>query len=217
MPSGGVRPQTGLLLFAAAVFVFHQLPGLAGEPAGDVIDLLTPFAVIGAAVATLVALEARGAILIFALIAAILYVDGHGIHLSANSISNEGPGPEVEDLVHFWDETFSHIEAVIGWFGLIGCFCWAEQQRAGAGESSDRVVAATAVLLGWTFFTSTVEGGTWPLELAATALFVLWFARAERRPLLLAAMLAFALAAVMIGGYAIWQGGVPQFTEAGLL
>lgn len=38
-----------LLAFAAAVFVFHHLPSLAGEAAGDWIDLLTPFAVIGAA------------------------------------------------------------------------------------------------------------------------------------------------------------------------
>jgi hypothetical protein len=212
-----LQPQTGLLLFAASVFVFHQLPGLTGEPAGDVIDLLTPFAVIGAAAATLIALEARGTVLVFALVAAILYVDGHGIHLSANSISNEGPGPEVEDLVHFWDENFSHIEAVLGWFGLIACFCWAEQRGDREGEGSGRVVAGTVVLLGWTFFTSTVEGGTWPIELAATALFGLWLARAERRPLLVASTLAFALAAAMIGGYAIWQGGVPQFTEAGLL
>ncbi|MGI8460819.1 MAG: hypothetical protein ACR2OC_04155, partial [Solirubrobacterales bacterium] len=61
---------------------------------------------------TLIALDARGAVLLAAGVAAILYVDGHGIHLAANSIANEGPGPEVDDLVHFWDESFSHVEAV---------------------------------------------------------------------------------------------------------
>ena len=103
------------------------------------IDLLTPFAVIGAAAAALVSLEARGRDPGRGLVAAILYVDGHGIHLSANSIAQRGPRPEAEDLVHFWDETFSHIEAVIGWFGLVACFCWAEQRhRAGAGGPSSR-------------------------------------------------------------------------------
>jgi hypothetical protein len=215
------RPEVCLLAFAGACFVFHQLPAFAGEPAGDVIDLLTPFAVIGAAAAALVSLEARGRILVAAGIAAILYVDGHGIHLSANSIANEGPGPEVEDLVHFWDETFSHIEAVLGWFGLVACICWAEQasgEPAGdAGASATGVGAATALLLGWTFFTSTVEGGTWPIMLAVAACFVLWLVRSGRRPLLLASTAAFVLAAALIAVWAIWQGGVPQFSEAGLI
>ena len=57
-----------------------------------------------------------------------------------------------------------------------------------------RVGTATALLLGWTFFTSTVEGGTWPIELAVTACFVVWLVRSGRRP-----------------------RGVPQFSEAGLL
>jgi hypothetical protein len=213
------RPEICLLLFALSVFVFHQLPALAGERAGDVIDLLTPFAVIGSAAAALIALGARGPVLVAAGIAAILYVDGHGIHLSANSIANEGPGPEVEDLVHFWDEIFSHIEAVLGWFGLVACICWAEERRGGSGASqvSGRVRVATVLLLGWTFFTSTVEGGTWPIELAATACFLYWLAGEGRRPLLVTSTAAYALAAAGIGAYAIWQGGVSQFTDAGLL
>jgi hypothetical protein len=175
--------------------------------------------VIGAAAAALVSLEARGRILVAAGIAAILYVDGHGIHLSANSIANEGPGPEAEDLVHFWDETFSHIEAVLGWFGLVACICWAEQTRGEEepGAAATRVGAATVLLLGWTFFTSTVEGGTWPIMLAVTACFVIWLLRTGRRPLLLASTAALVLAAALIGVWAIWQGGVPQFSEAGLL
>lgn len=176
---------------------------------------------IGAAAAALVSLEARGRILVAAGIAAILYVDGHGIHLSANSIANEGPGPEVEDLVHFWDETFSHIEAVLGWFGLIACIYWAERARGGSagerGRAATGIGAATAVLLGWTFFTSTVEGGTWPILLAVAAGFVLWLIRSGRRPLLLASTAAFVLAAALIAVWAVWQGGVPEFSEAGLL
>ncbi len=194
------------------------------------IDLITPFALIGTAAATLVALEARGRILVVAGVAAILYVEGHGIHLSANSIANEGPGPEVDDLVHFWDETFSHIVAVSGWFGLVACFCWAEGDRGGRGvddPSRVRLIAATALFLGWSFFTGTVEGGTWPIELATTAAFSLWLLQARRgrglravaaeRPLLTASWASFALSAVLIGIWAIAQGGVPQFSETGLL
>ena len=157
-------------------------------------------------------------------------MEGHGIHLSANSIANEGPGPEIEDLVHFWDETFSHIVAVAGWFGLVACICWAEgagRGRAQDGGGRGRLIAATALLLGWSFFTGTVEGGTWPIELATAVAFSIWLLRAGRgrgfgataadRPLLVASWAAFALGAALIGVWAIWQGGVPEFSEAGFL
>ena len=72
-------------------------------------------------------------------------------------------------------------------------------------------LAAAAILLGWTFFTSTVEGQTWWMELPAAVLFVVWAVR-EPRPLLRAAAGAFALGALLIGVWAIWQGGVPEFS-----
>ena len=213
-------PDRGLLAFAGSVFVFHQLPTFAGDRGGAALDLLTPFAVIGSAAAVLAALGARNRVLVLALVAGILYVDGHGMHLAANSIANEDPVGGIEETVHFWDEGFSHVEAVLGWFGLVACFCAAEAKRRGRAPVSDgpskRTLIGAAALLGWTFFTSTVESGTWWLELGATALFAIWAARA-RRPLLTSAAAAFALAALLIGIWAIWQGGVPQFTEAGLI
>ncbi len=82
-------------------------------------------------------------------------------------------------------------------------------------------------MLGWAFFTGTVEGGTWPIELATTAAFSVWLVRASRgrgftaiaaeRPLLTASWASFAMGAVLVAAWAIWQGGVPQFSEAGFL
>jgi len=46
--------------------------------------------------------------------------------LAANSIHNEGAQG---DVVYFWDERFSHIEAVLGWFGLVAAFCLASGCR----------------------------------------------------------------------------------------
>lgn len=216
----GERPARALLAFVAAAFVFHQLPSLLPHRAGDVVDLLTPFAVAGTAAWALSSLRARGPVVVVAIAAAIAYVDGHGIHLSANSIANEGPGPEVEGLVYFWDETFSHLEAVVGWFGLFACICWAESSAAARGElveSRPALIAATAVPLAATLFTNTVEGHTWPIELAAAAAFAFWLARAPGRPLLTATAAGFIAGAALIAVYAIWQGGVPELTDAGLL
>ena len=79
---------------------------------------------------------------------------------------------------------------------------------------SRRQAGTIVFLLGATFFTNTVEGGDWWLELAATGVFCIW-ALAARRTLLSAFAAAFALGAALIGVWAIWHGGVPQFSELG--
>ena len=230
------RPERALLTFAVSVFVFHQVPAFAGDRAGAAIDLLTPFAVVGSSAAVLAGLGARRAAVVVALVAGTLYVDGHGMHLAANSIHNEG-ATGADDVVYFWDERLSHIEAVLGWFGLVASFCLAEATGlrsagpapgegvppgagapAGAGRSRrpGTVLALAAALLGWTFFTSTVEGQTWWLELPATLLFAAWAIRAPR-PVLRAAAGAFALGAALIGVWAIVNGGLPEFSDAELI
>jgi hypothetical protein len=202
-----------LLAFAGAVFVFHHLPTLAGDTAGDWVDLFTPFAVI-AAWALVLGRRVPAIALVVALVGAILYVDGHGIHLAANSIGHEELTGDAKDVTHFWDEEWGHLEWHFGLFALVGALCLAERRRP--VQVDRRLGVLSALLLGWTFFTSTVEGGTWWLELAATAVFVPW-AVSARRPLLSACAGAFALCALLIGIWAVWHGGVPQFSEVDLL
>jgi len=204
-------PQTSLVAFAAAVFVFHHLPVLAG----DWVDLVTPLAVVGAAALVLAALDPPPAVLVVALVAAVAYVDGHGIHLAANSVDNLHPTGAVGHRAHFWDERFGHFEWHAGWFALLGAICLAERGRAVA--ISRREVAAVLVLLGFSLFTNTVEGGTWPLELGATAVFVAWALRERGRPLLVVVAATFTVGAALIGVWAIWHGGVPQFSQLGWL
>jgi len=196
-----------LLAFAAAVLLFHHLPSLAGD-AGAWVDLVTPFAVVFAAAALLSTFAARA--LPLALVAALLYVDGHGIHLAANAIGNEGPTGDARRVTHFWDEEWGHFEWHLGLFALLGAIALATR-GAPVGR---RAAAVSALMLGFTFFTSTVEGGTWWLELAATAVFVPWALRA-RQPVLSTFAGAFALGALLIGVWAAWHGGVPQFSQLG--
>jgi hypothetical protein len=211
-----VRPERALLAFAASVFVFHHLPTVAGD-AGEWIDLLTPFAVIGAAAATLIALGVPSTALAVAFLASLLYVDGHGIHLAANSIAAEPLTGEAERVADFWDERFSHVEWHVGWIALLASFCLAERGTSDRPLRLDRRTrVATALMLGFTFFTNTVEGGTWWLELAAAAFFVGWAVR-DRRQLLVTCAAALTLGAALIGAWAVWQGGLPQFSEADLI
>jgi hypothetical protein len=208
-----VPPERALLAFAASVFVFHHLPTVAGD-VGEWVDLVTPFAVVGSAAVLLAAFRPPMTALCAAFLAALFYVDGHGIHLAANSIAEESPSGEAERVAHFWDEDFSHVEWHLGWIGLIGAFCLAE--RTSTRPLRPRVQLAAAMLLGITLFTNTVEGGTWWLQLVAAGFFVAWAAR-DRRPLLLTTAAAFVLASALTGAWAAWQGGVPQFSEEGVI
>ncbi len=203
------RRDRAFLAFAGVFFVFHQLPSiLFSHRVEAAVDVVTPFAVAGATVAMLLTLGAPRGPVLAAVFAGVLYVHGHGVHLAANSIHNEGAEG---NLVYFWDERFSHVEAVLGWFGLVAAFCLAERVAPHAREASPAVLAIAALLLGWTFFTSSVEGQTWWLELPAALLFCIAALRAPR-PLLRASAAAFAVGAVLIAAWAIWHGGVPEFS-----
>jgi hypothetical protein len=206
------RADAAWVAFALAFFVFHQAPSTFFGPDGEAaVDVLTPFVVVAAGAALVVAAGggASAAVWTFFGVAAVLYVHGHGAHLSANSIHNSG----VEnDTVYFWDERFSHIEAVLGWFGLVAAACVAERGGRADAPARRALLAAGAVVLGWTFFTSTVEGQTWWLQLPAAVVFVAWAAR-DRRPLVVAAAGAFAVGAALIGVWAAIHGGVPEFSD----
>ena len=198
----------GLLAFAIAVFVFLQAPAFAGD-AGTWIDLATPFAVIGAAAYAL-----RGAarwVLALAVVAGILFVDGHGIHLSANDIGHyDTITGKAEDVRHFWDEAFGHIYWHAGLIALLAVLALADRRRG----RPDALGWVAAVLLGWALFTGTVEGGDWWVTLIAAALLGGLFLAHRSRTLVACASGAF-LGAALIGVWAVWQGGVPQFSELG--
>jgi hypothetical protein len=212
-----LRREPLFLGFAAACFVFHHVPSFAGDRAGDWIDLVTPFAVLAPAALLLVSLATPAAAVAIAVVAAVLYVDGHGIHLAANSIGHETLTGDAERTTHFWDERFGHIEWHSGWMMLAGALALAEALGRPAPTRAWRsLLGVAALLFGISLFTATVEGGTWWLELAATALFVA-AAVVRPRPLVLTCAAAFSLAAALILVWAVWHGGVPEFSEVGWL
>jgi hypothetical protein len=207
------RRESLFLGFAAACFVFHHVPSFAG----DWPDLLTPFAVITPVILLLAAFGTPPAALVLGVVGGVLYIDGHGIHLAANSIGHEQLAGEAEDVTHFWDETFGHIEWHTGWIVLVVALALAESRAAtAAGRPSRLLLGAAALLLGFTLFTATVEGGTWWLVLAGACVLIVWTVR-RPRPLVVASATAFSLAAILILVWAIWHGGVPEFSDVGWL
>ncbi len=107
------RPRSGLLAVAVAYGAGHHLgllPGGLGDAGGatrwgDWLELLLPYAVLGAALATLAAAGAARREWVLGLTGAAAYAQGTGLHLSANSIGN-AVGDRAP--VHLWDEVLGH-------------------------------------------------------------------------------------------------------------
>jgi hypothetical protein len=145
---------------------------------------------------------------------AILYVDGHGMHLAADSIREEGLTGDADRVAYFWDEQLSHWELHGGLILFVIAFCAAEVGAPGRIHSSLWTTGAVAAVLGTTLFASTVEGGTWWLLPPVAILLGTW-ARARSLPLLRASSAAFALATLLLLAWAAWHDGVPEFSELG--
>ncbi len=111
-----------LAWFAVTVVLAHHL-GTALEPLGgqgdtrwaDWVDLAVPYVVVGAAAATLAAARPGWRHWLLLAAAGLLYTQGHGIHLAANSIANVEPS----DVAHLWDETVGHWLWYTGLAGLV--------------------------------------------------------------------------------------------------
>lgn len=209
-----MRSERWLTAFAVAVIVGHHT-GFMLEPLGEVgttrwadwIDLALPYAVVGCAAGALAAAGAdRRAWLVLGG-AAILYTQGHGIHLAANSVANAAPG----ETAHLWDEVVGHYLWYGGLAGLVVALGLA------LGELPRRVSPASvflALLFGLTVFTNSVEGGTALFGLAASSAFVAWGLRRRNR---LASLLVptYGVAAAALIGWGVYWGGFPQFSELG--
>jgi hypothetical protein len=203
-----------LAVFAATVIVAHHVNTALG-PLGDVgttrwadwVDLVVPYAVVGTAAAVLDAVRARRREWIALAATGVLYTQGHGIHLAANSIA----GFEPSDAAHLWDETIGHWLWYGGLAGIVATLAYAVRD-----VPTSRSLWALALSLGFgvTIFTNSIEGGTPALGLGSAVVFVAWgLRRRGRLPELLVP--AYTLAFVGLLGWGVYWRGFPQFSELG--
>jgi hypothetical protein len=200
-----------LLVFALVLAVGHHVGeafkwlgevGDSGTRWADWIDLAVPYVVVGAAVGTVVRAGAdRIGWFLFGL-GAVVYTQGHGIHLAGNSIGNAADG----HVAHLWDEDVGHW---IWYLGLTLLVTALVRALPPVGLSTWAVLGA--VLAGFTWFDNTVEGGVPYLGIAA-AIGVGGYAWGRREVPIAA---AYGLALVLLITWGIWQRGFPQFSELG--
>lgn len=205
-------PGAWLAGFAVAVIIGHHVGTIFG-PLGalgygtewqDWIDLLTPYAVVGCALAALAAAGADRRTWVLALGGTIAYVQGHGIHLAANSVSN---ALGKEQPIFLWDEVVGHYLWYGGLFVLVAALALSLLDR----PATSAWRWPLALLFGLTSATNGIEGQTALFSLVVAIGFAAWGWR-RRSSLLLA---SYGLTALLIAGWGIYWQGFPEFSELG--
>jgi hypothetical protein len=207
-----------LIVFAVGYVVLHHA-GTVFTDLGDVgdtrtrwadwIDLLTPYVVTGAAAGALRGGGAsRGNWTLF-WFATVLYTQGQGIHLAANSVNNAVAGDN--EPAYLWDEHVGHYLWYVGFYLLVVALALALADRRPRGGLGGQLLA---LLVGFTSFTNAVEGQTPWLGIGASVVFVAWglLTRDGMGRLLLT---AYGFAGLLFLGYGVWQGGFPEFSQLG--
>ncbi len=240
-----------LWLFLYGVFLafFHLLPPFLTRfflwplSWGDTLDFLTPFAVIPFAYGLYSRLNrisqtspsqkssSRSLHILAKVILAVgflSYVEGHGLHLSANSIARLLQGMEgtnVFKATYLYDEIISHFIWIVGLYLIslsLILLSWRLSFQPLIRKSMIFLSAGT-VLYGFTYTLEAIEGQTVIFALPAAilgflfALILYMKGKREysRNPILLFFMGAYFLCILLFLYWGISQSGFPQFSELG--
>lgn len=173
----------------------------------DWIDLATPYVVTGAVAGALRAARASRLTWTVFWFAAVLYTQGHGIHLAANSVGNVAPGQPA----YLWDEHVGHYLWYGGFALLVAALAATVAERRHRGGVGAHVLA---LLVGFTNFTNAIEGQTPVLGIAVAAVFVVW-GLVTRDSLGRLLLTAYAFSLLLFAAFGFWQGGFPEFSTLG--
>jgi hypothetical protein len=177
----------------------------------DFVDLLTPYVVAGPALVVLARTGAPRRSWALALLGAALFTQGHGLHLSANSISfASGEAAPA----YLWDEQVGHHLWFAGLTLLLVVVVQAVRSRPMHVGAAARGLAA---LVGLTWAANVVEGGAVPFGATLALGLTAYGWRLRRSPPGRLLVLSFGLSLGLVAAYGIWQDGYPQPSELGWL
>jgi len=226
-----------ILIFTIAFTVFFIVPPFLGKPfdpyplmkAADVFDVLTPLVLIPLYWLLYRMVQPkpvpRSGIIIF-IIFAVLWAQGQGIHLAANSIHHLAEGIEGTDiykLIYFYDEVLGHYIWHIGIVGLSAIIIYTQLKNPFTSERAPLWPLIVAGLIhGFSLFLIVIEGQTAPLGVTfalLAGLFGLIWARGRMRqqPVATFFFISYIVATLLFIGWGIYWRGLPQFSEVGLI
>ena len=220
-----------LLIFFRTPFTLYPLMSYQ-----DVLDLLTPLALIPLYWIMFKYAASEGPRLVeetaFMVLAAF-WVAGQGMHLSANSINNlaealarkqeiDITGTSIYQLAYFFDEHLSHYMWHIGVVGLAALLIYREWRQPANIPTTWWIAILGGLLYGFTCFCIFLEGQTvavgLPFALVVTLLTLIWGRKkVAQQPMLAFFFIACLVAVVLFGGWGLYYGGFPQFSDVGLI
>ena len=249
MREGKGRLCFWLFVFGISVAFFHILPALLTRYLawplswGDMLDFLTPFAIIP--LATILYFQSQRIIdstsnhrqgqpslkILTKIIIAfgfLCYAEGHGLHLSANSIARLLVNMKESDVyraTYLYDEVISHFIWIIGLFLISVALLLIASKHLHMSLSGQNYsfLFAGAAAYGFAFTLEAIEGQTVIFTFpAAGAGFLLaflfcWKKRREgfQNPVLLFFIAAYLLSLLLFLSWGVSHSGFPQFSELG--
>lgn len=205
------------LAWWVVVFAIGQQAGTVFRFLGDVgdtrwadwVDLLTPWVVLGLGLVVMVRSDASRRLLLAYGAAGLLFVQGHALHLSANSISNV----QHSSVIHLWDEVVSHYLWYAGALAVLVVMLLA--LRSSPAPSRPWVGFALTPLLALTLLNGWIEGGVVVLGFVSAAILTVVGARHRHSAAGRLAATTGLLGLAALTGWGLYWGYFPQYSELG--
>jgi len=167
------------------------------------------------------------------MVLAAIWVQGQGLHLSANSINNlaetlakkqviDITSTSIYQLTYFYDEHLSHYMWHFGILGLAALLIYREWRRPAGISTTWWATALAGLIYGFTYFCIFLEGQTvvlgLPFAIVISLLTLIWGRkRLVRQPILAFFFITCLLAVLLYGGWGLYWGGFPEFSDVGLI
>jgi hypothetical protein len=224
-----------ILVFSLAFAFLIIVPGLLNKPfvlfpemkIADVLDLFTPLIIIPLYYLLFYfgSNQTPGLrpTLVFLLLA-VLWVEGHSMHLAANSIGHwlsELINQDAYQVAHFYDEVLSHILWHLGVIALSAQLIYRNWRYPHEVTSSKMLtISFSGLLYGLTIFIMGIEGGTvaflYPFSVLAFVVASIWgWGKFRNMPVLIFFLVGYTLSTVLFTFWWIYWGYFPQFSELG--
>lgn len=233
-----------LLIYASCYALFHILPPFLSFQiknrfiVGDLFDILTPFImvfliykiyrILGSIKQERTILRTSSTEKILLIFGVVLFIEGHGMHLSANAIARHLPAIRNQplfDLTYFFDEILGHIlwdgGILLISFGFI--LMEFNLDKTKIPKFNQTLIILGGLIYGFTYYANAVEGQTvfFTLPMSILIPIIIYIVAKVRKvqilknPILFFFTVSYSVSFLFFFIWFVWQSGLPQFSELG--